>query len=245
MKFQDKVVVITGASRGIGKATAKAFADNGAKLVLAYHEQHELMKSLAQELSTQTEVEIVAGYIAQKETAVKIYETTLRRFGRADVLVNNAGAILGHGEITPSDFDAGMRTNLLGVMMMTQAFTPALKQQSGANIINVSSTFGIMGAAAVAVYTAAKAGIINYTKSMAVDLAPHIRVNALAPGIIDTDMTAGAGEELTNYFISRTPMNRLGTPEEMARAILFLASDEASFVTGHTLIADGGHILMN
>lgn len=245
MRFKDKVVVVTGASRGIGRATSLAFAKEGAKLVLAYHARTEAMRSLEKELPDATEYVTVAGDLADEKTANTLLKAAMERFGRADVLVNNAGAIVGRDKISPEDFERGMRVNLLGTILMTQAFTPLLKKQEGASIVNVSSTFGIMGAAAVAVYTAAKAGIINYTKSVAVELAPDVRVNALAPGIIDTDMTDSAGPELINYFKERTPFKRLGQPSEMAQAILFLASQDASFVTGHTLIADGGHILIN
>ena len=246
MNFKNKVVVITGASRGIGYATALAFAEQDAKLVLGYHTNEAAIKKLEHELSAfQTEFISVSGDLGEESTAQKFLDCTLEKFGTAHILINNAGAILNVGSVSTADFEAGMRVNLLGTILMTQAFTPVLKQNRGANIINVSSTFGMMGAAAVAVYTAAKAGVINYTKSMAVELAPDIRVNAMAPGIIDTDMTTAAGPELIQHFINTTPMKRLGQASEIAKSILFLASDDASFMTGHTLIADGGHILIN
>lgn len=245
MRFKDKVVVITGASRGIGAAAAQEFAKEGAKLVLCYHENHDAMKKLQATLPSSVQSFSIAGHIADEKTVTEALKITQEKFGYADILINNAGAILGRDTITPLDFEQGMRTNLLGAILMTQAFIPLLKKREGANVVNVTSTFGIMGAAAVAVYTAAKAGVINYTKSMAVECAPHIRVNALAPGIINTDMTSSAGPDLINHFVERTPMKRLGRAEEMAKTLLFMASEDASFMTGHTLIADGGHILIN
>ncbi|MDP9196793.1 MAG: SDR family oxidoreductase [Pseudomonadota bacterium] len=244
MRFRDKVVVITGASRGIGRATALAFAAEGARLLLACRSNHKAMGQVRQSLGD-TDHAVVTGDIGDEKTCQTIASTVKERWGRADVLVNNAGAILSRGEVSPKDFMDGMSTNLLGTILMTQQMLPLMKGRPGASIVNVTSTFGIMGAAAVSVYTAAKAGVINYTKSMAVELAPHIRVNALAPGIVNTDMTGSAGPELIAHFVDRTPMKRLGQPEEMAKAILFMASDDASFMTGHTLIADGGHILVN
>lgn len=245
-QFQNKIVVITGASRGIGRATALAFAREGANLILAYHQNHDAMKSLLAEIQPLTKVTTIHGDIGNAATIEQIVAAGTA-YGGVDVLVNNAGAIFDQGPatVTPEIFDTGMHTNLLGAMMLTQACVPLLRQRSGSNIVNVVSTFGIMGAAAVAVYTASKAGLINYTRSMAVELSPAIRVNALAPGIIDTDMTTNAGAELIDLFVSQTPLKRLGRPEEMADAILYMASDKASFMTGHTLIADGGHILVN
>lgn len=245
MRFKDKIVVVTGASRGIGRATALAFAKEGAKLVLGYHENHAAIQSLEKELAALSKTVSVLGDIGEEHTAQKLLDAALDNFGVVDILINNAGAILGRGEVTPTDFEKGMRVNLLGTMMMTQKFSPVLRERPGSSIVNVTSTFGIMGAAAVAVYTAAKAGVINYTKSMAVELAPDIRVNAVAPGIIATDMTSGAGPELISHFVQTTPLKRLGDPAEIASVILFLSSKDAGFITGHTLVADGGHILVN
>lgn len=245
MRFTNKIVVITGASRGIGRATALAFAKEGAKIVLGFNENHDAIRSLENELSDVTEFISISGNIGDENTAQRFLDITLEKFGGADILINNAGAIFGHGNVTPDDFEKGMRVNLLGAILMTQKFSSILKQKTGASVINVASTFGFMGGAAVAVYTAAKAGVINYTKSMAVELAPQVRINAIAPGLVDTDMIVSAGPAFINHFIENTPMKRLGDPMEIAKAILFLASADASFITGHTLIADGGHILVN
>jgi 3-oxoacyl-[acyl-carrier protein] reductase len=247
MIMKNKVVVITGASRGIGRATALLMAKRGAHVVANYHQTQEAAESLLKEMSQYGDSIIVQGDISQPADIEKLYDAAMKKFGRTDILINNAGVINSPNawaDFTPQSFTQGINTNLFGPMHAVRIFTQALRQTQG-NIINISSTFGIMGGAPVAVYTVAKAALINYTKSMAVELGPHIRVNAFAPGIIDTDMTAGAPKEFLEEMISRTPLKRLGTPAEMASCIAFLASDEASFVTGHTFIADGGHILMN
>jgi 3-oxoacyl-[acyl-carrier protein] reductase len=243
-RFKDKVVIITGASRGIGRETALSFANEGAHLILCYHEQHDAIKDLISQLPKECSHLTIAGDISQDKTIEHILSKTKEKYQKADILINNAGAIIGRFDTSSENFDLCMRTNLYGTIKLTEGFKD-IARDNKSNIVNIASTFGILGAAPVALYTAAKAGVLNYTRSMAVELAPNIRVNSISPGVIDTDMTKGAGPELIEYCIKQTPLQRLGTPSDIANMALFLSSDDASFITGQNFIVDGGHILIN
>lgn len=245
--MKNKVVVITGSSRGIGRAAALLFAQRGAYVVINSRQSDKNTKSLLAEINQLSKGIHVEGDVANEGTIQALHEAAIKEFGRVDVLINNAAVINqpnAWNDFTQESFLKGMETNLLAPMRAVRIFADSLKKAKG-NIINVSSTYGLMGGAPVAVYTASKSALINYTMSMAVELAPDIRVNAIAPGVIDTDMTAGAPKEFIDEVIQRTPLKRLGQADEIAKCLAFLASDEASFVTGHTFIADGGHILLN
>jgi len=246
--MKDKIVVISGASRGIGKATAILLAQRGAKVVINYRENKSAAEEVLAEVKKYSDGIILQADISKLTEVEKLRAAVIEKFGRVDVLVNNAGLINwpnGWNDYTPESLETAFGTNVIGHMHMTRVFVDDLKANKG-NIVNVSSTYGVMSSSVVSLYTMTKAALIDFTKSTAMALGEFgVRVNVVLPGIIDTDMTAGAPEDYLNEVLARTPMKRLGKPEEMAEMIAFLASDKASFVTGAQFIADGGHILLN
>ncbi|MBI5621037.1 glucose 1-dehydrogenase [Candidatus Gottesmanbacteria bacterium] len=244
MKLTNKVAIITGSSRGIGRATAILFAQEGAKVVVNYVKE----KKQAQEVENiigKKHCLVVQADVATEGGVKKLVGETMKRFGRIDLLVNNTGTIFRPGD-WKSDLATWQKTidaNLTSAWLMIREVAPIMQKQGNGAIINVTSVYGIIGAAPVLAYTSAKGGLITLTRSFAKELAPTIRVNAVAPSSVMTDMTKGAGPALIEQFRQETPLKRIATPEELSRAILFLASDDASYITGHTLVVDGGYSL--
>jgi len=243
MKLKDKVAIVTGASRGIGRATALLFAKEGAKVVIVYKQQKEKadeVKNIIGGNAWNVQADLT------KERDVKnLVDKTLQKFERIDILVNNAGEI-----IRPGDWKTGRETwqntldaNLTSMYLMTKETIPIMQKNPSGSIVNLTSTVGILGVAPVLAYSCAKGGIVSMTKAFAKELAPNIRVNAVAPSNVQTDMTRGAGKELIERMKKTTLLQRIAQPEELARAILFLASDDASYITGHILVVDGGYSL--
>ena len=244
MKLKDKVVIITGSSRGIGKATALVFAKEGAKVVINYKKSKKEAGDLADKIGKNKCICVQADVSDEKDVK-GLVEETVKTFGKIDILVNNAGEI-----IRPGDWKTDLATwnktigiNLTGVWLMIREVAPIMQKQKSGVIINLTSTVGILGVAPVLSYSAAKNGVIALTKAFAKELAPNIRVNAVAPSNVMTDMTIGAGEELIKRMKEQTLLKRIAEPEELARPILFLASDDASYITGHILVVDGGYSL--
>jgi 3-oxoacyl-[acyl-carrier protein] reductase len=243
MKLKGKVAIISGASRGIGRATAEMFVKEGAKVVINYLKSEKAAQEIVASLGGDSAIAIKAD--VSKELDVKhLVELTLKTFGKIDILVNNAGEIL-----RPSDWNCDsaiwrrtLEINLTSVWLLSRECLPHLVENSG-NIVNVSSVYGSIGAATVLPYTVAKSGTNDITISLAKEFGSKVRVNAVAPGNIMTDMTKDAGIDFVKWAKVNTPMKRLGNPEEVAKAITFLASDDASFITGHILNVDGGFIL--
>jgi NAD(P)-dependent dehydrogenase (short-subunit alcohol dehydrogenase family) len=240
------VVLITGALTGIGRASAVAFAKNGAKLVVAGRHD-EPGQALANELrSLGSEAEFVKADVRKEDDVRALVDKALARFGRLDVAVNNAGTEGQRGQITEQtaeSYSATFDTNVLGVVLSMKHEVRAMQAQGSGNIINISSTYGHEGAAGASVYAGAKHAVEGITKSVALELAKSgIRVNAVAPGPTDTGMlTRFTGTpENKAALVTTVPMGRLGLPEDLADAIVFLASDQASFITGHVLNVDGG-----
>jgi 3-oxoacyl-[acyl-carrier protein] reductase len=241
MEFTGKVVLVTGGSRGIGRACAVAFGKAGATVVLTYAANEAaaaeaVAASGPNARSMKFDVSDTAACAAAVDEVVK-------GAGRLDVLVNNAGvAIDGLAVRTrDDDWDRTLDTNLKGAFALCRAAArPMMKQRSGA-IVNLTSVVGETGNVGQAAYAASKAGLIGLTKSLARELSSrNIRVNAVSPGFIDTDMTAGLNAELKAKMTEAIPLRRLGTADEVARAVLFLASDAASYVTGEVLKVNGG-----
>jgi NAD(P)-dependent dehydrogenase (short-subunit alcohol dehydrogenase family) len=240
------VVLITGALTGIGRAAAVAFAKNGAKVV-ASGRHDEAGKALVNELlSLGAEAEFVKADVRKEEEVRALIDKTIARFGRLDVAVNNAGTEGRGGLITDQtaeSFAATFETNVLGVVLSMKHEVRAMQAQGSGNIINISSTYGHQGAARASIYAGAKHAVEGITKSVALELATSgIRVNAVAPGPIDTDMLTRFARTPENKtaLMATVPMNRLGRSDEVANAIVLIASDEASFITGHVLNVDGG-----
>ena len=244
--MSNPVVLITGGLTGIGRASAVAFAKKGAKVVVAGRHD-DAGKALVKELrSLGSEAEFINADVRKEEDVRALVDKTVARFGRLDVAVNNAGTEGKGGRITEQtaeSYAATFETNVLGVVLSMKHEVRAIQAQGRGNIINISSTYGHEGAAGASIYVGAKHAVEGITKSVALELAKTgIRVNAVAPGPTDTGMlTRFTGTpENKAALVTSVPMGRLGLPEELANAIVFVASDEASFITGHVLNVDGG-----
>jgi NAD(P)-dependent dehydrogenase (short-subunit alcohol dehydrogenase family) len=248
-RLDGKTVIITGAARGQGAVAAEIFAREGAQLVLS-----DILtegERVAAQIATRGGKAIfVHADTAQEEGVKQVAEKTLSTYSRIDVLYNNAGIILGKPfqDTTLEEFERILRVDLLGPFLMSKAVTPQMMQQKQGSIINISSVGGIIGYPAMAAYGAAKGGLVNLTRCMAVDLAPYnIRVNVICPGAIDTPMPRAYIEHMPNkegvwrQIADVHLLKRFGTSEEVVYLALFLASDEASFMTGAMIPVDGGH----
>ncbi|MCA9386427.1 glucose 1-dehydrogenase [Candidatus Dojkabacteria bacterium] len=246
MKLKDKVALITGSSRGIGKAIAIEFAKEGANIVLNYtNSDPEKINSLVNEIKgLGTEVIAIKCDVSNESDVKNMIQETIEKFGRLDILVNNAGVVFDVPlfEKSMEDWNKTLSVNLTGTFMCSKyAAIEMMKNKSG-NIINISSTNGINTFSPEAIdYDATKAGVVVLTKNFAKELAPNIRVNAIAPGWINTDMNADLPKDYVVEETEKIYVKRFAKPEEIAKVALFLASDDASFVNGSVLIADGGH----
>jgi NAD(P)-dependent dehydrogenase (short-subunit alcohol dehydrogenase family) len=244
MRFENKVVLITGGTRGIGLATAKLFAREGAHVVIVGRDKDRTTEA-AREVPGRGE----AGEISRAADCQRIFARTLSLHARLDVLVNCAGVIFRNRTVeqtSEEEWDATFDVNVKGTFLMCKHALPALREKQGC-IVNVSSYVGLVGFAGASAYAASKAAILNLTRSMALDHAKEgIRVNAVCPGSVDTDMIHAAWqqfgdvEQARKLWAEKHPMGRIATPEEVGSVILFLASEEASFITGAALPVDGG-----
>jgi NAD(P)-dependent dehydrogenase (short-subunit alcohol dehydrogenase family) len=241
------VILVTGALTGIGRAAAVAFAKKGAKVVVSGR-RDEAGKALAEELrSFGSEAEFINADVRKEDDVRALVDETVARFGRLDVAVNNAGTEGMVGPITDQTaetYAAAFDTNVLGVILSMKHEVRAMRGQGSGSVINISSTYGHKGAAGASVYAGSKHAVEGITKSVALEIAKSgIRVNGVAPGPTDTGMlTRFTGTPQNKAaLVTGVPMGRLGLSEELANAIVFIASDEASFITGHVLNVDGGH----
>lgn len=244
MRLKNKVAIVTGSSRGIGKATAILFAKEGARVVVNYKDQKEEAKKVVNTIGD-TKAIFIQADVSNEDDAKRLVSETIKKYGRIDILINNVGVIFREGN-WKSNFDIWHKTlevNLTSAWLMTREVAPKMVKNKGGSIVNISSIYGFLGAASVLPYSVAKGGLITQTKAFAKELAPLIRVNAVAPGNVLTDMTKEGGKKMIEAFDRQTPLKRSAEPEEIARAILFLASDEASYITGEVLVVDGGYSL--
>ncbi len=246
MRLKDKVALITGGARGIGRAIALTFAREGADIVVA-----DVNLEIAQK--TALEIESLGRKALALEMDVTSYDLVeaginkiLDKMGKVDILVNNAGITKDNLllRMSPADWDAVINVNLKGTFNCIKAVSrPMVKQRSG-RIISIASIIGLMGNPGQANYAASKAGIIALTKTVAKELASrNINANAVAPGFIQTEMTARLPEDLKKKMLEAIPLAKLGTPEDVANVCLFLASDESSYITGQTITIDGGMVM--
>lgn len=242
--MKDRVAIVTGSARGIGKAIALELASKGAKVVINYAGSKDAAletAKLCQEKGAETLV--IQGDVSKAEDCERIVKKTLESFGKIDILVNNAGITRDNliMRMSEDDFDAVINTNLKSVYLMSKAVArPMMKNRYG-RIVNVSSVVGIMGNAGQVNYSASKAGVLGITKSLAREMATrNITVNAVAPGFIQTDMTEVLSDEAKNSIAGTIPAGKLGTAEDVAHAAAFFASDKARYVTGQAVCVDGG-----
>lgn len=240
------VALVTGSSRGLGRAMAVELAKPGGHIVVHYNNDADSAKETAHLIEERGgSCTLMSADLSRRDELETLVQKLEQLQLEVDVLVNNAGAIIrpaSWNELSDDDLDRTIDLNLLAPMRLIRAFAPGMIERGFGRIINVTSTYAMTGAAPVFAYTAAKAGIISVTYSMARELGPHgITVNAIAPGNIDTEMTASAGADTVAWAISTTPLARLGTPTEVAGALRYLVDSE--FVTGHILVLDGGQLL--
>ncbi|MDO3380029.1 3-oxoacyl-[acyl-carrier-protein] reductase [Geoalkalibacter halelectricus] len=241
--FQDKVVVITGASRGIGREIALQFAASGAKVVASARNQERLQELVAEIQARGGQALGVVGDISQAADVEELFKKAGETFPRVDILVNNAG-ITRDGlllRMKDEDWDAVLDTNLKGAFLCTRAAAKLMSKQKYGRIVNISSVVGEMGNPGQANYCASKAGLIGLTKSVARELARrNVTVNAVTPGFILTDMTDELPEKTRNELSAMIPLGRLGEASEVAHAVLFLSSDHSGYITGQVLGVNGG-----
>lgn len=241
MEFVGNVVLVTGGGRGIGRAVSAAFAQEGAAVAVAYHQAGAEAQGVVDALrSAGRRAMAVRANVAKAGDVKTMVEQVLDAWERLDVLVNNAGIVrrTSLAELTVKEWQEVIDTNLTGAMLCAQAAAPALRARGGA-IVNVASVSGFLGRGAPA-YDASKGGMLTLTKTLAHSLAPHVRVNAVAPGFTNTRMHDILSIEQRTAAAARIPLGRFAEPEEIAKAILFLASPRASYITGQTLVVDGG-----
>ena len=254
MKLLNKVAIVTGGAKGIGRAIAERFAREGARVVVADIDE-DAGSAAVQEIGAHGAVRFVRCDVGDKADAENLVASTVQAWGSIDVLVNNAGIVHAADflDVSEADFDRVLRVNLKGAFLVGQAAARQMVAQVKAGgapgaIVNMSSVNAVFAIANQVPYSASKGGINQLTKVMALSLAPHgIRVNAIGPGSIMTDMLASVATDKAakHRLLSRTPLGRIGEPEEIAAIAAFLASDDASYITGQTIYADGGRLPLN
>ena len=242
--LEGKTAIITGGSRGIGKAIVEVFVKQGANVAFTYSSSSEAAKIIESELSTSNvKVKSYKSDASNFEEAQELAAAVLEEFGSIDILINNAGITKDNllMRMSEEDFDRVIQVNLKSVFNMTKAVQRTMLKQRKGSIINMSSVIGVKGNAGQSNYAASKAGILGFTKSMAIELGSrNIRSNAIAPGFIVTEMTDQLGEDTIKQYFEVIPLKRGGTPEEIANTCVFLGSDMSSYITGQVLNVDGG-----
>jgi 3-oxoacyl-[acyl-carrier protein] reductase len=245
--LQNKNVLVTGASRGIGRAIALELASKGANVAINYAGSEERAQTVVEEIQNLGVRSFkVQADVSKEENVKSMVKEVLREFGTLDILVNNAGITKDNllMRMKEDEFDQVIDINLKGVFLCTKAVTRQMMKQRAGKIINVASIVGVSGNPGQANYVAAKAGVIGLTKSVAQELASrNILVNAVAPGFISTDMTDALTKEQQEAILTRVPLAKLGSPEDVANVVRFLASDDANYITGQTINIDGGMVM--
>jgi 3-oxoacyl-[acyl-carrier protein] reductase len=241
--MSTRTALVTGASRGIGKACAETLASTGHRMVLAARSLERLEETASAVRAAGSEAFVIEIDLSEAESIANGISKAAKEFGRIDILVNNAGITKDSLAVRMkrADWEIVLETNLSGSFYAIQQVLPGMMRERWGRIVNISSVVGEMGNPGQANYVASKAGLIGLTKSLAQEVGSrNITVNAVAPGFIETDMTQGLSDELKQKLLDETPLKRMGTPLDVASAIKFLVSDDASFITGHVLDVNGG-----
>ncbi len=247
MKLSGKRALVTGASRGIGRAIALALAAEGADVAVNYAGSEAVAQEVAEVIRAMgRKAVVIQADVASGEATTAMLDNAVAELGGVDILVNNAGITRDKllMRLKEEDWDAVLETNLKGVFNCTQAAVKYMMKQRSGNIVNISSVVGLTGNVGQSNYAAAKAGVIGFTMSVAKEVAGRgIRVNAVAPGFIKTDMTSVLPEKIVENLLQSIPLQKLGEAEDIAKAVVFLVSDDASYITGQTLHVDGGMVM--
>lgn len=247
-RLKDKVAIVTGAGSGIGRAMAKLFAQEGAKVVVADYNEESAQETVQMITSAGGQAAVSKTDVSQEDQIKAMIQSAVDQFGGLDIIANNAG-VAPTGDIATTTDENWQKTidiDLKGVFLGIKHAVPEMEKRGKGKIINTASIAGLVGFQGASAYCAAKGGVVNLTKEAALDLAAKkINVNAIAPGIIKTNMTADIlnDQKVAEGMLAQTPIGRLGEPEDIAWAALFLASEESDFVTGHILVVDGGWIV--
>lgn len=245
MRLKNKVAIITGGGTGIGRGIAKMFANEGAYIVVCGRRKEPLEAVVKEILANGDEAIYCTVDVSSAEQIQDMVETTLMKWGQIDILVNNAGVYMPHdvASMEEEEWDKVMNVDAKGVFLTSKAVLPHMLKQEKGKIVNIASIAGLFGFEQSAAYCAAKGAVVNLTREMALDYAPKgINVNAIAPGVIESDMTKPllTEENSKKAFIDRIPTGRIGTPEDIAHAAVYLSSEESNYMIGQTLVVDGG-----
>ena len=246
-RFKGKSAIVTGASRGIGREIALLLAKEGARVAVNYSGSKDKADEVVQLITAAGgEAFAIQADVSDADSVKNMVDQTVETFGSIDILVNNAGITKDNllMRMKEDEWDDVMNINLKGVFLCTKGVTRQMMRQRAGKIVNVASIVGVSGNPGQANYVAAKAGVIGFTKTAAQELASrNINVNAVAPGFITTDMTDALSEEVKNQMLAMIPLGKLGNPEDVAKTVMFLLSDDAAYITGQTIHVDGGMVM--